>query len=61
MHLAILGTDLFAAAVEDGVMQHLELAKLADELDVAQHLALGNVPGKHDDVNLFLGFFLRAT
>ena len=33
-------TYLFAASVEDGVVEHLELAELADELDVAQHLPL---------------------
>jgi hypothetical protein len=35
--------QLFAAAVEDGVVEHLELAELPDELDVTQHLPFGQV------------------
>jgi len=34
---------LLAAAVEDGVVEYLELTELADELDVPQHLSLGQV------------------
>ena len=34
---------MFAASVEDGVVEHLELAELADKLDVAEHLPFGNV------------------
>ena len=34
--------QLLAAAVQDLVVDDLELAQLADELDVAQHLALGH-------------------
>ena len=34
-----------AAHVEDPVLDDLELAKLPDELDVAQHLALGQKLG----------------
>ena len=33
---------LLSTAVEDGVVEHLELAELANELDVAKHLSLGH-------------------
>ena len=32
--------NLLAASVEDRIVEHLELAELSDELDVAQHLPL---------------------
>ena len=35
--------QLLAALVEDGIVDDLELAQLADELDVAEHLPLGHV------------------
>ena len=37
--------ELLTAPVEYGVVDDLELAELADELDVAEHLALGQVLG----------------
>lgn len=36
--------QLLAAFVEDAVVDNLQLAQLADELDVAQHLAFGQKP-----------------
>ncbi len=50
----LVGKRLFAAAdqqlltatVQDGVVNDLELAKLADELDVPQHLLLRQHAGR---------------
>ena len=37
--------ELFAAPVQDRVVDNLEFAQFSDELDVAQHLPLGHVLG----------------
>ena len=42
MHeLGALTQELFDALMQDALVKHVKLAELANELDVAQHLALG--------------------